>query len=174
MLDTEIAALDLRTQLADETLDHRWWVAAPAPTWKGYVEGAQGGLSPSSTQRDFALRYMRRLNQQLADGGAWIVAWAEPAKRPHPLLVGVEVEIYTRLISLWKDRDGDVRYSCDCDDLLRDLLKPGVTDVLVSQAAEAQRVFKEVWKDTGFDKLPTIKAAQGERSADPLVKVPFL
>lgn len=172
-MDLGTIALDLKSQVRDEAVADEYWVCAPArKLGEAFVEKQRGAIAPRMSQRDLAIRYMQRLNREVAHDGAWIVAWCDVAKRPHPIIVGLDVPIFTRMVSFWKDRDGDVPFTVDTDDLLRDLLEPGAIDVLVAQAEEAWQAVFAIEREAGIGPEHKIKWAQGQRPRDARVKVP--
>ena len=172
-LDLSTIGADLRTQLADETAAPEYWVVVPArKRGDSFVEKQVGPIVPSTSMRDLAIRYMQRLNRDLAHDGAWIVAWCDVATRPHPIITGFDLPMFTRLVTLWKDRDGDVPFTVDCDDNLRDLLVPGAIEVLVAQAEEAWQAWVHIEREAGIGPQHKIMRAKGQKSHDPRVKVP--
>ncbi|MGE0723264.1 MAG: hypothetical protein AB7O45_02755 [Alphaproteobacteria bacterium] len=173
MLDVATIGLQLRTQIEEQTEVPEYWCCAPAKkVGERFVEKQVGEIKPAIAMRDFAIRYMQRLNREVAHDGAWVVAWCDVAPRPHPIIVGLTVPIFTNLVTLFKDRDGDVPFVLECDELLRDLLQPGAIDVLVEQADEAWHTTFGIEREAGITAADKIKFAQGERSANPLVPVP--
>ena len=172
-LDLAVIARQLKTQIRDETDALEYWVVAPArKPGESFVERQIGEIKPATSMRDLAIRYMQRLNREVAHDGAWIVAWCDVAMRPHPVIFGLDVPIFTRLVTLWKDRDGDVPFTCDTDDLLRDLLVPGAVEILVAQADEAWHTTFGIEREAGIGPEHKIKRALGQRPKNPR-EVPY-
>ena len=173
MLDLSTIGADLRTQLAQEATAPEYWVVVPARRLgESFVEKQVGPIRPSTAMRDLAIRYMQRLNREVPHDGAWVVAWCDVATRPHPVIAGLDLPMFTRLVTLWKDRDGDVPFTVDCDDLLRDLLQPNVVAALTAQAEEAWQSWAHIEREAGIGPQHKIKQAMGQKPHDPRVKVP--
>jgi hypothetical protein len=117
-----------------------------------------GSIAPGSVRVTWARFACRTLNRQAREGGTWIVVWCEPrdAITREP----------TRVLFLWKDRDGDVPTGFDCVQPFEMMVAWGPT-WFVDQAHRALQAYREHLRESGIRTQHMIREALGEHSSNP-------
>ena len=117
-----------------------------------------GAIAPGPLRVTWARYACRLLNRQAREGGAWVVAWCEPrdaaAREP------------TRVLFLWKDRDGDVPVTFDCVKPFDATVAMGPT-WFVEAGTRAIRAFREHLHEADIRPQDMIREAMGQQSANP-------
>lgn len=98
-----------------------------------------------------------RVNKLARKDGAWVVVWCDPTIHGVP----------TRVMFLFKDKDGDVPCMFDCAEPFPAIVMLG-TDWFVHRAEQVVDNYRREWiKDLGIKPEQQIRAALGQASVDP-------
>lgn len=108
---------------------------------------APPGNRPHIFQQDFAYSLLKKLNSQIPNGGSWTVSWCDG---------------WRKLVILWLDKDGDIQFPVEDEELISDILNAG-PDHFVGQCAEAWQLWKGCMDVLELKPEETYKRAQGER-----------
>jgi hypothetical protein len=127
------------------------------------VSKLRGALAPGGERVLWARHACRLLNRTAREGGTWVVVWCEPATRA--------ARVPTRLLILWKDRDGDVPCGFDCIRSFEEIVSWGPT-WFVDQATRALQGYREHLREVEVKPHHLIKEALGQSSADPTAPPP--
>lgn len=142
---------------ANQASDAAFWVVV-ATTGLALYMRQFGGCRPAPEQIAYARFVCTMLNRRYRFGGAWVIAWCEPRNQVD--------RTPTRLVFLWKDKDGDVPIAFDTVRPLEDLVTWGPV-WFCEKAEEAFEKYRGWLKGVGVKPEQMIKAALGETSADP-------
>ena len=103
--------------------------------------------TPDADRMHFAREYARRLNREIHHGGAWVVVWYDS-------------EEWT---ALWKDSDGDVQFTLDCNESWARIKNVPISKFM-SDAEMTWQKWHLVWfEQIGIRPEQTMKLAQGQR-----------
>lgn len=177
-LSLDTLSISLLGQLAYEANDGPFWCAVEGDGGEVRMKIIKAdnapAVLPTAGQKIYALDTLRALNKHADFDGAWVVMWCDPALRPDPdAILGYRLE-FERLGMMHKDRDSDRNVFVDNTMSMAELLSSPVSD-RVQAAWSAFTNYRKLTKDVGVRPDQTRKAAQGEASVDPRVKVvPFV
>lgn len=141
----------------DRIRNERFWVCVCRTN--GEVRSRKFGLIfPELPQILYAQMACRMMNAKVRHDGTWIVVWFAPDHAGVP----------TRLMFLWKDRDGDVPATYITEAGMLELVKRGPEWACEMGAGVIKR-YREFLRNADIKPEQMIKAAQGQKSVNPNV-----
>lgn len=172
-VERRVAVLDLVGSVMAECGEAGWFVMHDE-NGKAH-EHQYGAITTLDPQRQWARDLCAALNREVDFDGSWIVAWADPVMVEPPAgmghqIIGIARPIPSRCVWFHMDKDGDVNFSVDTEDPLRDVLGSDINE-RVEHAAIAHQGFRDLVREVGIDTRHTRKAALGQAPTDPTLKV---
>lgn len=114
------------------------------------------GPEPDPMRKAIAEELLRWLNKEVWLDGQWVVCWCD---------FRLETACYTRLAWCFLDKDNDLLFEVETDEP-PEVIMLTIPD-RVEHAMQAWMEWKQTMQDVGVRPEHTIKAALGQKSADP-------
>lgn len=142
--------------------------------WFSWVRGENGDsrsfkntkIVPHEEQRALMLDLVRGLNKEIGHDGRWVTGWVHPILFPEDvglfILSAVDIEReFRRGIMMWMDVDGDVQFTVEIDEPMREIRQIDV-EHWIEQAEDGHILWRDMMGILGAGEGQRYKRAQGQ------------
>ena len=122
--------------------EDRYWAAIQREDGNWLTHG---GDEPTAFKKTVILDIVAALNRHIAHDGAWVAVWVDPQPKPLAVLNGTD---YGKLVLMWMDMDGDVRFPIEIEEDDATLAIKGY-----AHWCEQAEVAWNIWNDMRVEKV---------------------